>query len=69
MGALITVSGEVKVLWLGKVKAHSTVKGDYGIMKENVYGYVATRYGNCQLSDKQCMNVWAPYPEGWRLSS
>ncbi|MCL8014619.1 hypothetical protein [Streptomyces sp. AS02] len=93
MGMSVTVSGEVKVLWLGKlkvdvngnvskswtselgietggkVKAHSTVNGDYGIMKENAYGYVATRYSNCQLSDKQYMNVWAPYKEGWRLSS
>ncbi|MFC5660194.1 hypothetical protein [Streptomyces nogalater] len=93
MGASVTVSGEIKVLWLGKlkvdvngnvskswtselgietggkVKAHSTVKGDYGIMKENVYGYVATQYSNCKIGDKQYMNVWAPYREGWRIYS
>lgn len=93
MGTSVTVSGEVKVLWLGKlkvdvngsvskswtselgietggkVKAHSTVKGDYGIMKENVHGYVATQYSNCQIGDKQYMNVWAPYREGWRIHS
>jgi hypothetical protein len=91
VGASITVSGSVKVMWLGKlevevngnvskswtselgveaggkVKAHSTVKGDYGIMKENVYGYVAMQYSNCRIGDKQYMNVWAPYREGWHI--
>ena len=93
VGASITISGEVKVLWLGKlkvdvngsvshswtselgvetggkVKAHSTVKGDYGIMKENVYGYVAMQHSNCRIGARQYMNVWAPYREGWRIHS
>ncbi|MER5938635.1 hypothetical protein ABT121_15075 [Streptomyces sp. NPDC001928] len=92
VGASINISGEVKVLWLGKlkvdvngsvsrswtselgvetggkVKAHSTVKGDYGIMKENVYGYVALQHSNCSIGAKQYMEVWAPYREGWRIS-
>ncbi|WP_369170499.1 hypothetical protein AB5J49_22995 [Streptomyces sp. R28] len=38
-------------------------------MKENVYGYVATQYSNCKISDKQYMSVWAPYREGWRIYS
>ncbi|MET9893101.1 hypothetical protein ABZZ47_23375 [Streptomyces sp. NPDC006465] len=91
IGTSVTVSGEIKVLWLGKlkvdvngnaskswtsdlgvetggkVKAHSTVKGDYGIMKENVQGYAAMQYGNCRIGDKQYMNIWAPYREGWRV--
>lgn len=49
----------------GKVKAHDTVYGDYGIMKENVYGYTAYMYSNCQVGQKKNMTVWAPYREGW----
>ncbi|MPY31310.1 hypothetical protein FNH09_08350 [Streptomyces adustus] len=49
----------------GKVKAHSTVYGDYGIMKENVYGYSYKTYSNCTVSDKTYAKVWAPYREGW----
>ncbi len=49
----------------GKVKAKSTVYGDYGIMKENVYGYTAYRYSNCEVGQKKNMTVWAPYREGW----
>jgi hypothetical protein len=41
------------------------VYGDYGIMKENVYGYTAYRYSNCRTGDKKCTTVWAPYREGW----
>ncbi|KUJ70284.1 hypothetical protein ACZ90_05180 [Streptomyces albus subsp. albus] len=92
IGTSVTVSGEVKILFLGKiktevnasaskswtselgievggkVKAHSTVYGDYGIMKENVYGYRAYMYSNCELGQKQSMKIWAPYREGWILS-
>ncbi|MFF3886998.1 hypothetical protein [Streptomyces sp. NPDC001914] len=92
VGASLTVSGETKVMILGKikvdvnasvkhswtselgietsgkVKAHSTVNGDYGIMKENVYGYKAYRYSNCGTGTKQYMTAWAPYREGWVVS-
>ncbi|MEV8597816.1 hypothetical protein [Streptomyces sp. NPDC052012] len=49
----------------GKVKPKSTVYGDYGIMKENVAGYTAYRYSNCEIGQKKNMTVWAPYREGW----
>ncbi|MCP9206077.1 hypothetical protein [Streptomyces cucumeris] len=49
----------------GKVKAHSTVYGDYGIKKENIYGYTGTRYSNCEIDGKRHMKAWAPYREGW----
>ncbi|MFP3991413.1 hypothetical protein U9R90_28890 [Streptomyces sp. E11-3] len=49
----------------GKVKARSTVKGDYGIFKENVYGYKYYRGSACQKSSKKYMKAWAPYREGW----
>ncbi|MEU4897547.1 hypothetical protein AB0B12_34700 [Streptomyces sp. NPDC044780] len=52
----------------GKVKAHSTVYGDYGIKKENIYGYTGTRYSNCEIGDKRYMKAWAPYREGWVIS-
>ncbi len=91
IGASLTLSGEFKAMWLGKleaeinasvekswtselgvdtfgkVKAHKTVYGDYGIMKENVTGYKAYRHSNCQVSQKQSMTVHAPYREGWIL--
>ncbi|MEV4784681.1 hypothetical protein AB0K53_04370 [Streptomyces tuirus] len=89
IGGSVTLSGEFKAMWLGKikadvnfnaskswtseigveaygkVKAHDTVYGDYGIMKENVYGYTAYRYSNCKTGDKKYSTVWAPYREGW----
>ncbi|MFE1444410.1 hypothetical protein [Streptomyces sp. NPDC058739] len=89
IGGSVTFSGEVKMLWLGKiktevqanaskswtselgvetagkVKAHSTVYGDYGIMKENIYGYFYSIYSNCTVSAKTYAKVWAPYKEGW----
>lgn len=89
IGGSVTFSGEVKMLWLGKiktevqanaskswtselgvetggkVKAHSTVYGDYGIMKENIYGYFYSIYSNCTVSPKTYAKVWAPYREGW----
>jgi hypothetical protein len=89
VGGSVTLSGEFKALWLGKikaevnvnaskswtselgveatgkVKAHDTVYGDYGIMKENVYGYTAYRYSNCTTGSKQYTTAWAPYREGW----
>ncbi|MEU0008332.1 hypothetical protein ABZ079_29785 [Streptomyces sp. NPDC006314] len=49
------------------MKAHSTVKGGYGITKENVYGYVALQHSNCRIGDKQYMDVWPPYREGWAV--
>ncbi|CAL9649455.1 MULTISPECIES: hypothetical protein [unclassified Streptomyces] len=52
----------------GKVPAKSIVYGDYGILKENVYGYKYHRGSACQKSNKQYMTVWAPYREGWRVS-
>ncbi|WP_409240561.1 hypothetical protein [Streptomyces sp. PA5.6] len=52
----------------GKVKAHKTVYGDYGIRKERVYGYQAFRNTNCSVSNKHFLTVWAPYREGWALS-
>ncbi|WP_150494713.1 hypothetical protein [Streptomyces kanamyceticus] len=51
----------------GKVKAHSTVYGDYGIRKEKVYGYYGTRYRNCSVGHKQYVTFWAPYREGWTI--
>lgn len=51
----------------GKVKAHKTVYGDYGIMKEKVYGHNAYRATNCSMSNKHYLEVWAPYREGWTL--
>lgn len=92
IGASVSLSGEAKVLWLGKiktevtasakkswtselgveaygkVKAHKTVYGDYGIKKEKVYGYIARVYSNCTVHNKQYMDVWAPYREGWVIS-
>ncbi|UFQ18248.1 MULTISPECIES: hypothetical protein [Streptomyces] len=71
-----TVTGDVQKSWTselgvdtsGKVKAHSTVKGNYGIKKENVYGYIGTRYSNCEIGNKRYMKFWAPYREGWVLN-
>ncbi|WP_344002631.1 hypothetical protein [Streptomyces thermocarboxydovorans] len=64
----VEVNGNVEKSWTselgieagGKVKAKSTVYGDYGIMKENVAGYSAYRYSNCQIGQKKNMTVWAP---------
>ncbi len=91
LGASLTLSSELKVLWLGKVKAdvqtsatkswtselgveiggkvkpHSTVRGEYGIKKEKVYGYSGTRYTNCSVGHKQYVTFWAPYREGWTV--
>ncbi|MEV6756780.1 hypothetical protein [Streptomyces sp. NPDC051214] len=90
-GASISVTGEIKLKWLGKiettlqgsvekswtselgvetsgkVKPHKTVRGDYGIKKEKVYGYSATRYTNCSAGNKKYMEFWAPYREGWTI--
>jgi|tagenome__1003787_1003787.scaffolds.fasta_scaffold20776179_2 hypothetical protein len=52
----------------GEVKAHSTVTGDYGIMKENIQGYTATLNGDCSVTNKKKMTVWAPYREGWEIN-
>ncbi|MCX4764619.1 hypothetical protein OG562_27365 [Streptomyces sp. NBC_01275] len=52
----------------GQVKAHSTVTGDYGIMKENIQGYTATLNGDCSVTNKKNMTVWAPYREGWEVN-
>ncbi|MEU0029858.1 hypothetical protein [Streptomyces sp. NPDC006335] len=92
IGASVTIGGEAKVLWLGKiktevtgsakkswtselgveaygkVKAHKTVYGDYGIKKEKVYGYSAHVSSDCVISNKKYMTVWAPYREGWVIS-
>ncbi len=92
IGASLTLSGEFKVMWLGKIKAevnanaskswtsslnvgtsgkvqaHSTVTGDYGIMKENIKGYTATLNGDCSVTNKKNMTVWAPYREGWEIN-
>jgi hypothetical protein len=69
IGGSVTFSGEVKMLWLGKIKteaqANATVYGDYGIMKENIYGYFYSIYSNCTVSPKTYAKVWAPYREGW----
>ncbi|MEG8281316.1 hypothetical protein [Streptomyces sp. AHA2] len=58
-------TSEIGIETYGKVKARSTVYGDYGIMKENVAGYTAYRYSNCEIGQKKNMTVWAPYREGW----
>ncbi|MGY1498045.1 hypothetical protein ACW4TU_15830 [Streptomyces sp. QTS52] len=92
IGGSLTLSGEFKVMWLGKIKAdvnfnaskswtsslnvgtsgkvqaHSTVTGDYGIMKENIKGYTATLNGDCSVTNKKNMTVWAPYREGWEIN-
>ncbi|MFJ2017034.1 hypothetical protein [Streptomyces nodosus] len=61
-------TSELGIETSGKVKAHSTVYGDYGIKKENVYGYTATLYSNCQVGNVTYMDVHAPYREGWVVS-
>ncbi|MGA5278601.1 hypothetical protein ACPC3D_31755 [Streptomyces cellulosae] len=63
-----TWTSEIGVETYGKVPAKSIVYGDYGILKENVYGYKYHRGSACQKSNKQYMTVWAPYREGWRVS-
>jgi hypothetical protein len=74
-----TITGSVQKSWTtdigvevgGKVLAHSTVYGKYDAKMERVcgYGYTATRYSNCQVGNKQYMNVWAPRGEGWVTGS
>ncbi|MGW2226866.1 hypothetical protein [Streptomyces formicae] len=49
----VQVASELGVETGGKVQAHSTVYGDYGIRKEKVYGYYGTRYRNCSVGHKQ----------------
>ncbi|MBV1957257.1 hypothetical protein KUG12_23425 [Streptomyces sp. BV333] len=61
-------TSEIGIETYGKVKAKSTVKGNYGISKENVYGYKYYRGSACQKSNKQYMTAWAPYREGWVVS-
>lgn len=61
-------TSEIGIETAGKVPAKSTAYGDYGILKENVYGYKYHRGSACQKSNKQYMTVWAPYREGWRVS-
>ncbi|MGV4892221.1 hypothetical protein ACSR0Z_37915 (plasmid) [Streptomyces viridosporus] len=60
-------TSEIGVETYGKVPAKSIVYGDYGILKENVYGYKYYRGSACQKANKQYMTVWAPYREGWRI--
>jgi hypothetical protein len=61
-------TSELGVEAYGKVKAHKTVYGDYGIKKEKVYGYSAHVSSDCVISNKRFMTVWAPYREGWVIS-
>ncbi|MER5890293.1 hypothetical protein ABT160_41240 [Streptomyces sp. NPDC001941] len=92
IGGSVSLSGEAKVLWLGKIKtevtaaakkswtsdlgveangsvrAGRTVYGEYGIKLEKVYGYMARVNSNCTISNKQYLNVWAPYREGWVIN-
>ncbi|MYW33883.1 hypothetical protein [Streptomyces sp. SID2119] len=58
-------TSEIGIEAYGRVKAKSTVNGDYGIGKENVYGYKYHLGSACQKSNKQYMTAWAPYREGW----
>jgi hypothetical protein len=60
-------TSEIGVETSGDVPPKSIVYGDYGIMKEKVYGYKYHRGSACQKSNKQYMTVWAPYREGWRI--
>ncbi|MFJ3159705.1 hypothetical protein [Streptomyces kanasensis] len=61
-------TSEIGIETAGKVPAKSTAYGDYGILKENVYGYKYYRGSACQKANKQYMTVWAPYREGWQVS-
>lgn len=61
-------TSEIGVETSGKVPAKTIRYGDYGILKENVYGYKYHRGSACQKSNKKYMTVWAPYREGWRVS-
>jgi hypothetical protein len=57
-------TSELGVVTSGKVLPGKTVYGKCGIMKENMYGYSATRYSNCTVGNKVNMSVYAPYREG-----
>lgn len=48
------------------VKPHSTLKGDYGIMKENVNMKRVVTYSNCGQSTTYFSYV-APYRKFWKL--
>ncbi|MFE7455851.1 hypothetical protein [Streptomyces sp. NPDC057554] len=61
-------TSEIGIETGGKVKAKSTVKGDFGIYKENIEGYKYHRGSACQKSNKQNMKAWAPYRNGWVIS-
>ncbi|MFV2118724.1 hypothetical protein ACE14D_09850 [Streptomyces sp. Act-28] len=61
-------TSEVGIETSGKVPAKSTVYGNYGILKENVYGYKYYRGSACRKANKQYTTVWAPHHEGWRVS-
>ncbi|WP_055627130.1 hypothetical protein [Streptomyces hirsutus] len=61
-------TSEIGVEVYGTVPAKSIAYGDYGILKEKVYGYKYYRGSACQKANKQYMTVWAPYREGWRVS-
>ncbi|GAB2778561.1 hypothetical protein GCM10027073_08930 [Streptomyces chlorus] len=61
-------TSEIGVEIYGSIPAKSIVYGDYGILKEKVYGYKYYRGSACQKANKQNMTVWAPYREGWRVS-
>ncbi|KES03785.1 hypothetical protein BU52_28525 [Streptomyces toyocaensis] len=63
----VSWTSEIGVETSGDVPPKSIVYGDYGIMKEKVYGYKYHRGSACQKSHKQYMTVWAPYREGWRI--
>lgn len=51
----------------GTVKARSTIKGDFGNLKENVSGYTAFMYSNCTYGKKTSFKASAPYRTNWRV--
>jgi hypothetical protein len=62
-----TMTASTGVSVTSSVKPHSTLKGDYGIWRENVKMKRNYMYSNCQYGPTQYFSYSAPYRKGWRV--
>jgi hypothetical protein len=62
-----TMTASTGVSVTSSVKPHSTLKGDYGIWRENVKMKRNYMYSNCHYGATQYFSYSAPYRKGWRL--
>ena len=62
-----SMTSSIGVTASSSVKPYSTLKGDYGVYKENVEMRRYYVYSNCNTGSSTYFNFYAPYRKGWRL--